>query len=250
MSNRLPKELAFYATHEHECSYLSQRKSITLFADPTASMTNGIYSSLADLGFRRSGAHVYRPACSLCRDCVPIRIPVNLFTSRRNQRRVLKRNQDLSVSISLPDRDQEHFDLYLKYQRTRHTGGGMDNDDQDHYLSFLNSEWSDTRLVDFRLDGKLISVAVVDFMDDGLSAVYTYFDPDYANRSLGTLAVLWEIQWAAIMNMEWLYLGYWIQDSEKMNYKTTYLPFDLFLDGEWQRFEKDLMQATRSEKNS
>lgn len=245
MTDRIPDNLSFYATHEQECSYLPRRRSVTLFADPTANMDTPTYGHLARLGFRRSGAHVYRPACKRCRDCVPIRIPVTAFRPRQSQKRVLKRNHDLSLNISLPDDDPEHFDLYLRYQKSRHPGGGMDNDDPNRYLDFLDSDWSDSRLLDFRLDDKLIGVAVIDMLEDGMSAVYTYFDPDHSRRSLGSLAVLWQVEWARMMNLPYVYLGYWIQDSDKMNYKTGYLPYELLLDGDWQRFDKDLMQALR-----
>ncbi|MCB1735074.1 MAG: arginyltransferase [Gammaproteobacteria bacterium] len=237
MTESIPPRLAFYATHEHPCSYLAGKRSVTLFADPTAEMTNEIYGGLAELGFRRSGSHVYRPACNGCRECVPIRVPVAGFRSNRAQRRVWNRNRDLEISFTQPSDDKEHFDLYRRYQRSRHPGGGMDDDDPERYLTFLSSPWCKTEVIEFRLDGRLVAAAVVDRMPQGLSAVYTYFDTTECDRSLGTLAVLQQMKWARELELSAIYLGYWIAESAKMNYKTAFRPYELFVNGAWRRFD-------------
>lgn len=244
-----PSQLAFYATHEHPCSYLPGKRSVTLFADPTAEMTKTIYGGLAELGFRRSGPHVYRPACHGCRECVPIRVPVKTFTPNRAQRRILKGNTDLVISHSVPSDDAEHFELYRRYQSERHPGGGMDDDDPERYLNFLGSPWGETGIIDFRLDGRLVAAAVIDRMPQGLSAVYTYYDTRLAERGLGTLGVLKQIELAQELNLPAVYLGYWIAESGKMAYKTMFRPYELFLSGAWRRFDKHpgplLLKTTR-----
>ena len=183
----LLRKLAFYASEEHPCSYLPDRQTVLLFADPSARITNALYSRLADHGFRRSGQHVYRPSCPGCAACVPVRIPVEEFTPRRNQRRVARNNRDLDVIVSAPEFRLEHFRLYRRYIQQRHRGGGMDDPDPERYLEFLTSPWSETRFYEFRHAGRLVAVAVVDHLAQALSAVYTFFDPALADAQSGHL---------------------------------------------------------------
>jgi arginine-tRNA-protein transferase len=135
--------------------------------------------------------------------------------------------------------DQEHFDLYRRYTRLRHPGGGMDTDEPAQYRGFLISPWADTRFVEFRKEGRLLAVAVTDVMNQGLSAVYTFFDPDEPRRSLGVYAVLWQIDYARREGLPWVYLGYWIAETAKMSYKTRYRPLEAYLGGEWRRLGGD-----------
>ena len=229
------RRLAFYATPEHRCSYLAQRTARTLFADPSVRLDNRVYSRLTLYGFRRSGRHIYRPSCDACEACVPVRVPVQAFQPDRNQRRTWARNQDLAVTACEPGFRQEHFDLYRSYVAARHPGGGMDNADPMQYLDFLTSGWSDTRFYEFRARGALVAVAVTDRLDHGLSAVYTFFDPELRQRSLGTFAVLWQIEECKRQALECLYLGYWIQESPKMAYKARFWPLERFREGTWHR---------------
>ncbi len=230
--------LKFYATQVHECSYLPGRDAITLFADPAAPMDTATYSALARLGFRRSGEHVYRPHCPGCNACVPVRIPVDQFRPDRSQRRTRARNTDLRVVAREPEFDPEHFELYQRYLSTRHPGGGMDSGDPDDYLRFVTSRWSDTLLYEFRLERRLLAVAAVDHLNDGLSAVYTFFDPDESRRSLGGWAVLWQIEETHRRGLPWLYLGYWIAESPKMAYKTRYRPLQAYDGHGWKTVTK------------
>jgi arginine-tRNA-protein transferase len=229
----LPQELAFYTTPPHECSYLPERRAVTIFVDPYAPMDHATYSALADLGFRRSGAYVYRPRCPGCSACVPVRVPVDQFQPDRSQRRTLERNRDLKVTIRPPLFDPDHFELYRRYTRTRHPGGGMDSDEPAQYRGFLISAWAETRFVEFREGERLLAVAVTDVMDQGLSAVYTFFDPDEPRRGLGVNAVLWQIEYARRLGLPWVYLGYWISETPKMSYKTRYHPLEAWSAGEW-----------------
>jgi len=232
-----PESLGFYATPEHECSYLPGRKATTLFADPDFPKNRVLYSSLAGIGFRRSGEHVYQPYCRNCTACVPIRIPVRDFRANRNQRRNWKRNRDLTCHIKEALFSEEHFNLYQRYIHSRHAGGGMDNPDADNYMKFLTASWADTLFLEFRHQGALVAVSVVDMMDDALSAVYTFFEPDEYLRSPGRYAILYEIELACQYRYQWLYLGYWINECRKMNYKSEYLPNERFADNRWERYD-------------
>lgn len=229
----LISRLSFYATPEHECSYLPERSTITLFADPGAQLNNKIYSTLAEYGFRRSGKHIYRPACPLCSACIPVRILVQDFKPRRTQRRIWKRNQDLAIHACASEYNEEHHALYRKYMDNRHKDGSMDEADPEKYMEFLTSDWSATRFMEFRLGQKLVAVAVMDELERGLSAVYTFFDPDYVTRSPGVYSILWEIEYARNMNAPYLYLGYWIEECSKMSYKSQYQPLEMFQEGKW-----------------
>ncbi len=231
--------LDFYTTRPQPCSYLQDRQSTTLFADPQARLDNGIYGRLIEHGFRRSGEYLYRPDCSGCDACIALRIPVADFAPSRGQRRTLRRNRDLEVT-SLPARyDEQQFQLYRRYIRSRHPGGGMDDPTPQGYLSFLSSSWSDTIFHEFRLENRPIAVAVADRLDSGLSAVYTYFDPDCAARSPGNYAILWLIQEARRRNLSWLYLGYWIRECPRMAYKNRYRPFEIYRNDTWEKLEAD-----------
>ncbi|TNF92161.1 MAG: arginyltransferase [Gammaproteobacteria bacterium] len=227
--------LTFYRTPEHECNYLPDRQASTIFVDPTAELNTAMYTDLARYGFRRSGRYLYKPHCTGCNACIPIRIPVKDFKENRNQRRVWKRNADIKTTIMDSTFRQEHYDLYERYLISRHPGGGMDETTPEKYQNFLSCQWLRSKYVEFRLDDRLIAVAVVDVMMNGLSAVYTFFDPDDHARSPGAYAILWQIKWAKQRGLNWVYLGYWIEESRKMNYKTQYRPYEILKGNRWQR---------------
>jgi len=230
------ESLDFYLTPEHECSYLPWQQAMTLFADPSVCINTDLYSELIQYGFRRSGTHVYRPRCPMCDACVPIRIPVNDFKASRGQRRVWKRNQDLSIETVAAEYNDEHFQLYRRYMRARHAGGGMDNPDPDKYSEFLINPYIDACLYEFRQQDKLLAVASVDKLNNALSAVYTFFEPNESARSLGVMAILWQIEQVKQSGLEHLYLGYWIKECQKMVYKDKYRPFEIFQEGNWQHY--------------
>lgn len=231
-------EISFYITPEHECSYLENRKAITLFVDPNYPIVMKQYSQLAQIGFRRSGSNVYRPHCTDCGLCIPVRVPVAEFKPNRSQRRNKKSNNDISYQIKDAIFDKEHYDLYRKYMKGRHAGGGMDNDEPDSYENLISADWSSSKLLEFRLEEQLVMVAVVDCFDDGISAVYTFFDPDYPNRGLGVFGILYEIDYVQSLNLDWLYLGYWNPKTNKMSYKSKYQPMEFFDGQDWQWLKK------------
>lgn len=233
----IPPELFFYASAPHPCSYLDEQ-AVTLFADPNAKMTIRLYSALSDLGFRRSGEFVYAPRCPTCNACLPVRIPVEQFQPDRSQRRTRRRNSDLTVTIKPAEFDPRHFDLYRRYMDRRHPEGSMAHPDREQYLRFFISSWAETRFVEFSDGDRPLAVAVMDLLESGLSAVYTFFDPQANERGLGVNAVLWLVEEARRRELPYVYLGYLIHESPKMNYKTRYQPLEFFHDGVWQPLQQ------------
>jgi len=229
------QRLGFYATPPHNCNYLPEQEAVTLFADPHFPKNTRLYSALADCGFRRSGEHLYIPHCSACSSCVPVRIPVNEFIPSRNQLRTIKKNRKLTINRMPAEFDQEHFTLYKRYLASRHKGGGMDDPTRENYIEFLIASWTETYFYEMRDADRLVCVAVVDYMDDALSAVYTFFDPEYAKYSLGKFSIIFEIEEARRSGRKWLYLGYWIEGCDKMEYKSEYRPMEFYINNEWKR---------------
>jgi arginine-tRNA-protein transferase len=231
------QELQFFASPEHPCSYLADHTAKSIFVDPSLLLKQQHYSALATIGFRRSGNYVYRPHCQGCRACVPVRIPVEAFSPNRSQRRTLKANQDVELRLRPVEFDETHFAMYRRYMQHRHPGGGMDNDDPEAYRRVLSSYWATTELLEFRLDQQLLAVAVTDVLDDGLSAVYTFFEPDSPRRGLGTLAILQQIELARQRGLAFLYLGYWIAESQKMRYKRNFHPLQGYDGRHWREID-------------
>ncbi|HDZ16603.1 MAG TPA: arginyltransferase [Methylophaga aminisulfidivorans] len=231
--------LNFYQDHPHACSYIEGRKARNLYPDPNQPASKQLYSQLIQHGFRRSGDHIYRPFCQHCEACVPVRIDVNKFEATRSQRRCLKRNQDVSLKLTPAEYCAEHFALYQRYLAGRHQGGGMDDPTPSSYTNFLTSSWSDSAFIEFRIENRLIGVAVTDFVINGASAFYTFFDPELDKRSLGTFAILKQIELAKNNGLSWLYLGYWIAESQKMRYKTNFSALEGYYTS-WRPIDKKL----------
>ncbi|OGT78252.1 MAG: arginyltransferase [Gammaproteobacteria bacterium RIFCSPLOWO2_02_FULL_56_15] len=229
----MSRKLAFYATPPHVCNYLPGQEAVTLFADPQFPKNPRVYAALADCGFRRSGEHLYVPHCHTCHQCIPVRVPVARFSASENQERTLRRNRGLAIHRLPAEFNDEHFALYRRYINSRHSGGGMDNPSEKTYMEFLTSSWSQTWFYEMRLDERLVCVAVADFMVNAMSAVYTFFDTGFARYSPGKFAILHEISEARRLGFDWLYLGYWIRNCNKMTYKTDYQPLEYFYNNGW-----------------
>ncbi len=222
----------------HPCSYLPGRIARSAYVDTRLPLDIPTYSRLAEQGFRRSGDLVYRPHCLMCSACVPVRIPVARFAPDRSQLRNLRDNADMTVRPKPAQYDEEHYRLFRRYLEARHDDGGMADSSPEDYVGFLGSRWAEAGFVEFRLEKKLLAVAVVDRLDSGLSAVYTFFDPDHAARGLGTLAVLWQIGEARRLDLDWLYLGFWIGNCRKMSYKDRFRPLQALVAGQWLEYQK------------
>ena len=234
-------DLRLFHTGDHPCGYWPERTARDLVLDPRDPRLGQWYPLALGWGFRRSGDIVYRPHCQNCRACVAVRIPVDRFMPDRSQRRCLARNSAVEMRVCPAQRTEEQLALYRRYLGARHSGGGMDSHGAVEFDQFLIGRWSEGRFLELREpDGqghsRLLAVAVTDVTEATLSAVYTFYDPDFAARSLGTLAILKQLEWARREGRSHLYLGYWIEGHPKMDYKRRFKPLERFDGRGWGDF--------------
>lgn len=234
--NDLPptEALQFYATAPYPCSYLPGRAARSQVATPSHLIDTEVYGELVRMGFRRSGAFTYRPYCDHCQACVPVRVRVAEFRPNRRQRRCWKQHAALEVTCRDLSFDARHYDLYRRYQRSRHPGGGMDGDNREQYEHFLLHSNIATELLEFWESSELRMVSLVDRLADGFSSVYTFYEPGIAGMSYGTFGILSQIQQCLAAGLPYLYLGYWIAQSRKMAYKASFYPIEGLIGGNWK----------------
>jgi len=226
--------IACFRSADYPCSYLPARQATTVFIDPEIVPDAHLYARLAGAGFRRSGTHFYRPRCTSCSACVPLRLDVPRFVPDRSQKRTRRRNADLDTRLLRESDVDRHFDLYTRYLQERHTASSMAEHTPEEFVSFLTAPGTETLFVEFLDRGRLMAVAVVDVLSDGLSAIYTFFDPGASKRALGVNAVLWQIDEARRRGLRWLYLGYWIAECGNMSYKNRFRPCQVLSEGRWK----------------
>jgi arginyl-tRNA--protein-N-Asp/Glu arginylyltransferase len=227
------KDVKLFTTQTHPCSYLPGEEARTLFIDPEHPVSTEFHTHLSEIGFRRSGAHMYRPHCSNCQHCVACRIVVDRFTPNKRYRRILKRNEDLDVEVVDSIDSEEYYQLYEGYINRRHKDGDMFPATREQFESFLIQQHESTVFYRVRNGEKLVAVMISDILSNGLSAVYTFYDVNEQKRSLGNYAILWQIEETRRRRLPFVYLGYWIRDCEKMNYKLQFRPIELLLNQRW-----------------
>ena len=229
--------IRLFETVVDDCPYLDDKKSASILVDPDHTVDSALFTMLSRSGFRRSGDMLYAPKCPDCNACISVRIPAQRFNPSRSQKRVWSKNRDLSVTLEDVRFDQTHFELYLKYQRHRHPESSMCDEDPDKYIGFIDSYFSKSKFLCFWLHDQLIGISVLDQFEGGISAVYTFFDPDHYKCSLGTYAILYMIKLCKMRDIPFVYLGYWIDGSQKMDYKRKFKPLQGHIDRKWQELE-------------
>lgn len=232
-NNKIISSVRLFRTSPHPCSYKESEQAATVFVDPDLVIDKAINSKLSDLGYRRSGAHLYRPDCDFCQACISCRVPVAEFQFNRSQRRILRRNESLRVVEKSDLTDYIAYDLYQRYINQRHLDGDMFPASLEQYETFIKTKMFDTRFFLFYEQEELLAVSVVDFLEQGLSAVYTFFDPDQGQRSLGNFAILWQIKTCQKLGLPYVFLGYWIKGCGKMEYKSKFRPLEMLINGRW-----------------
>jgi len=229
-------KIQFYVTAPYTCSYLSNQLAQSIIATPQHLVDGYQYSGLIQQGFRRSGKFVYRPHCENCNACIPVRLPVTDFRASRSQKRAYKQHQHLEAIVSTLSFDEAYFALYKAYQIARHEGNAQE-ETAEQYRNFLVQSNVDSLLISFTLNGVLKIVSVVDIVEDGVSAVYTFYDTADTKASYGTYSIMWLIDWCKQLQLPYLYLGYWIKNSQKMAYKENFGPQEALIDGEWLKIK-------------
>jgi leucyl-tRNA---protein transferase len=231
------QKLQFYVTTPYPCGYLPKKLAQSLIASPQHLIDTKVYSSLITQGFRRSGKFAYRPHCETCKACIAVRVVLANFLPNRSQKRAVKQHADLQVRILPLHFNQAHFNLYQQYQAARH-GDDQDlsqsKDEAEQYRQFLCQSNVESLMIEFKnAQNQVKMVSVVDIVHDGVSAVYTFYDTTDVKASFGTYSIMWQAEWTKSLNLPFLYLGYWIENSAKMAYKQQFKPQQKLIDGEW-----------------
>jgi len=230
----------FYTTAPLPCPYLPGRTERKIVTELSGTEAEALHERLSRAGFRRSHNIAYAPVCPGCQACVPIRVVSEEFTPDRTQRRILRANADLNVSEMPARATAEQFTLFQRYQKNRHADGDMAAMGYYDYRAMIEDTPISTGILEFRdAQDRLLGACLTDWLADGLSAVYSFFDTDEDKRSLGTFAVLWLIGRARSLGLPYVYLGYWVPESRKMAYKARFRPSEILISGAWHRLGDD-----------
>ena len=237
MSLPPPVNIRLTTLPSHDCNYLPGRMATTR-GFRIERMPAGVYDKFMNAGFRRSGQVVYQPICEHCQECVPIRVPVHQFLPDKSQRRCVRKNSDLLVTVDRPSLSDEKLDLYRRYITQWHGKhvGASEEVDRESVEAFLYQSPVDTLEFCYRSpDGKLVGVGIADVSQQVLSSVYFYFDPAQSSRGLGTFSAMYELEWAKQHGIDYYYLGFWIRDCDTMKYKSRFQPAQILgTDGNWK----------------
>ncbi|MFW5431905.1 MAG: arginyltransferase [Methylophilaceae bacterium] len=233
------QKLQFYVTTPYTCGYIAKNLAQSLIATPYSMVDADIYSGLIKQGFRRSGKFAYRPHCEHCSACIPVRLILDQFTPTRSQKRAYKQHIALTANVLPVAFHQEHFNLYTQYQALRHPEEALEKnenaDEEEQYRQFICQSNVESLMVEFRDSQNQVKiVSIIDNIADGTSAVYTFYNATELKASYGTYAIMWLINWTKQLNLPHLYLGYWIQESQKMTYKEKFNVQEKLMNGEWK----------------
>ena len=234
LDKNILEKIQFYVTTKYSCGYINNQEAQSMVATPYKKVDADTYSDLIQKGFRRSGQYVYKPQCNECSACIPIRICAKEFKRSQSQKRTLKKHSYVTAKILPLKFEEEHYSLYVHYQKNRHRLSSETNNDIADYNDFLIKSNVDTKIIEFRSEEKLLMVTIVDQLKDGISAVYTFYDCNDSKLSFGTYSILWLLNFCKNKNLNYVYLGYWINDSKKMKYKINFKPYELMINGAWQ----------------
>ncbi len=244
--NGFRRTLKFYMTATSPCPYLDGKRERKAFTSLSISDADAVHNALSQSGFRRSQTIAYRPNCPSCNACRSVRVPVRDFEFKRRRRRILSRNKDIIGTPTKSEASREQYRLLKKYLASRHPGGGMSDMSSRDYFSMVNDSPVQGMVLEYRLgddpDAPLLAAAITDIMRDGLSMVYSFFDPDFSNRSLGNYVILDHIQRTADLGLPHVYLGYWVENSPKMAYKRDFAPLEVLNGDTW-----DFLDTSRAD---
>ena len=237
MRHTLPKSPQFYVTAPQDCPYLEKQVERKLFTALYGSNSRRLNNSLSKQGFRRSQNVLYRPSCSNCNACMSARISSTAFKQSKSQKRIYTRNKDVIRTVNPPLATDPQYALFKRYINTRHPNGGMSDMDAEDFTAMIEETNVDSKIVEYYVskDGipELISFSLVDILDDGISMVYSVFDPYMKERSLGTYMIIDHNDLALEIGLNFVYLGYWVKGSSKMDYKKRFSPLQVFTDDKW-----------------
>ncbi len=250
MRHSLPQAPQFYVTAPQPCPYLEGKTERKLFTALHGGGANELNDTLSRQGFRRSQNVLYRPCCTACSACLSARIPVARFEASRSQRRVLARNAHLERETSSPWATEPQFRLFRHYLDRRHYDGGMADMDIYEFAAMIEETPVRSRVIEYyaptRTGRELIAVCLTDVLSDGLSLVYSFFNPDLTRQSLGTYIILDHLDIARGAGLEYVYLGYWVPGSRKMDYKARFSPLEVYRQGKWSVLDPDAPPASHA----